>query len=68
LVRREAILVAPDDFVQVCLVNTGSGTPFISALELRPLKSSLYPQANATQGQGLLLSYRINFGADEIVR
>jgi hypothetical protein len=68
LVRREAILVAPDDFVQVCLVNTGSGTPFISALELRPLKSSLYPQANATQGQALLLSYRINFGADEIVR
>lgn len=66
LVRREAILVAPDDFVQVCLVNTGSGTPFISALELRPLKNSLYPQANATQG--LVLLGRVNFGADEIVR
>jgi hypothetical protein len=41
----------PDDFVHACLVNTGSGTPFISGLALRPLiKSSLYPQENATQG------------------
>ncbi|RLN28628.1 putative leucine-rich repeat receptor-like protein kinase [Panicum miliaceum] len=65
----EAIVVVPDDFVQVCLVNTGSGTPFISALELRPMKSSLYPHANATQG--LLLFDRRNFGpidAADIVR
>uniref|UniRef100_K3YET4 Malectin-like domain-containing protein n=1 Tax=Setaria italica TaxID=4555 RepID=K3YET4_SETIT len=48
LERLEAIVVVPDDYVQVCLVNTGSGTLFISALELRPLKSSLYEQANAT--------------------
>jgi hypothetical protein len=65
--RLEAIFVVPDDYVHVCLVNTGSGTPFISALELRPLKSSIYPQANATQGLALL--GRINFGqADAIVR
>ena len=50
----------PDDFVQVCLVNTGSGTPFISGLELRPLKSSIYPQVNVTQG--LVLLGRRNFG------
>ncbi|PUZ65101.1 hypothetical protein GQ55_3G196300 [Panicum hallii var. hallii] len=56
----EAIVVVPDDFVQVCLVNIGSGTPFISALELRPLKRKLYPQANATQG--LVLLGRANFG------
>ncbi|TKW26263.1 hypothetical protein SEVIR_3G176600v4 [Setaria viridis] len=65
----EAIVVVPDDFVQVCLVNTGTGTPFISGLDLRPLKSTLYPQANATQG--LVLLGRINFGptdATDIVR
>jgi hypothetical protein len=56
----EAIVLVPDDFVQVCLVNTGSGTPFISGLDLRPLKSTLYPQANATQG--LVLYARLNFG------
>ena len=56
----EAIVVVPDDFVQVCLVNTGTGTPFISGLDLRPLKSTLYPQANATQG--LVLYNRLNFG------
>lgn len=56
----EAIVVVPDDFVQVCLVNTGSGTPFISGLDLRPLKSTLYPQVNATQG--LSLYDRFNFG------
>jgi len=65
----EAIVVVPDDFVQVCLVNTGSGTPFISGLELRPLKSSIYPQVNATQG--LVLLARRNFGptdSTDIVR
>jgi hypothetical protein len=53
-VMLEAIVVVPDDFAQVCLVNIGSGTPFISALELRPLKRNLYPQANATHGLFLI--------------
>ncbi|KAF8727327.1 hypothetical protein HU200_018929 [Digitaria exilis] len=69
VVTLEAVVVVPDDSVQVCLVDTGSGTPFISALELRPLKNSLYPQANATQG--LVLFVRRNFGptdATDIVR
>ncbi|GJM89514.1 hypothetical protein PR202_ga05715 [Eleusine coracana subsp. coracana] len=60
VVIQEAIVVVPEDFVQVCLVNTGTGTPFITGLELRPLKSTLYPQANATQG--LVLVGRLNFG------
>jgi hypothetical protein len=65
----EAIVVVPDDFVQVCLVNTGTGTPFISGLSLRTLKRTLYPQVNATQGLSLLR--RMNFGptdAADIVR
>jgi hypothetical protein len=56
----EAIFVVPDGVVQVCLVNTGSGTPFISGLDLRPFKRALYPQVNATQG--LVLLDRWNFG------
>ncbi|VAH09497.1 unnamed protein product [Triticum turgidum subsp. durum] len=59
----EIIAVVPGESVQVCLVNTGSGTPFISALDLRPLKNGLYPMANATQG--LVLHTRANFGRDD---
>ncbi|KAI5019610.1 hypothetical protein ZWY2020_044498 [Hordeum vulgare] len=59
----EAIVVVPDDFVQVCLVNTGAGTPFISGIDLRPLKKTLYPQATATEG--LVLLGRLNFGPVE---
>ncbi|KAG8086153.1 hypothetical protein GUJ93_ZPchr0010g8644 [Zizania palustris] len=56
----EAIVVVPDDFVHVCLVNTGAGTPFISSLDLRPLENRLYPQVNVTQG--VVLLDRRNFG------
>ncbi|KAF6991205.1 hypothetical protein CFC21_008316 [Triticum aestivum] len=59
----EIITVVPDDYVQVCLVNTGAGTPFISSLDLRPLKNKLYPQADGSQG--LVLVARANFGAGD---
>nr|XP_040251935.1 probable LRR receptor-like serine/threonine-protein kinase At1g51820 [Aegilops tauschii subsp. strangulata] len=55
----EAIVIVPDDVVQVCLVNTGDGTPFISGLDVRPLKMSLYPQVTAVLG--LVLLGRVNF-------
>ncbi|VAH09517.1 unnamed protein product [Triticum turgidum subsp. durum] len=59
-VLAEVIAVIPDDSVQVCLVNIGLGTPFISELDLRPLENTLYRQANATQG--LVLIDRRNMG------
>ncbi|KAH6798250.1 hypothetical protein C2S52_022804 [Perilla frutescens var. hirtella] len=34
----EIIHVPKSEYLQVCLVNTGHGTPFISVLELRPLE------------------------------
>jgi hypothetical protein len=40
--------------LQVCLVNTGLGTPFISGLELRPLSATMYQEATATQSLFLL--------------
>ncbi|KAJ4821267.1 Leucine-rich repeat protein kinase family protein [Rhynchospora pubera] len=56
----EVITVAPADYVQVCLANTGGGTPFISSLDLRPLKDTLYLLANSTQS--LSLVKRLNAG------
>ncbi|XP_072959414.1 putative leucine-rich repeat receptor-like protein kinase At2g19210 [Typha angustifolia] len=60
--RYEAITVAVAEFIQVCLINTGGGTPFISSLEVRPLKSILYPAANASQS--LVLAFRVNMASD----
>ncbi|XBH76885.1 hypothetical protein VPH35_103458 [Triticum aestivum] len=62
----EAMVVVPDDYVHVCLVNTGDGTPFISALELRPLKSMLYPQVSPKQG--LNLHRRLDLGTGSKTR
>ena len=39
----DVIHVPTSDIIYVCFINTGSGIPFISALELRPLDKSLYP-------------------------
>ncbi|XP_047045454.1 putative leucine-rich repeat receptor-like protein kinase At2g19210 [Lolium rigidum] len=57
----EIITVISGDYLEVCLVNTGSGTPFISSLELRPLQNKLYPQADASRA--LVLAGRANAGA-----
>ncbi|VAH21468.1 unnamed protein product [Triticum turgidum subsp. durum] len=62
----EVIAYVYGGIVQVCLVNTGSGTPFITSLGLRPLKTTLYPQVNATQG--LVLITRSSFGTNKTVR
>ncbi|KAL0010233.1 hypothetical protein SO802_005341 [Lithocarpus litseifolius] len=39
---KELIHVPSETNLQVCLVNSGLGMPFISAIELRPLNSSTY--------------------------
>ncbi|KEH18245.1 LRR receptor-like kinase plant-like protein [Medicago truncatula] len=39
---REIIYTPSLDYIQPCLVNTGKGTPFISAIELRPLNNTAY--------------------------
>jgi hypothetical protein len=50
----EAVAVAPAEFLQVCLVNRGLGTPFISGLDLRPLQEDMYPDATVNQSLALL--------------
>uniref|UniRef100_A0A0E0HBF4 Protein kinase domain-containing protein n=1 Tax=Oryza nivara TaxID=4536 RepID=A0A0E0HBF4_ORYNI len=60
--------------IAVCLVNTGSGTPFISGLDLRSLPANFYPEANVAQSLVLLSFFRetvsfgfnrFHFGTDE---
>uniref|UniRef100_A0A453JXC5 Malectin-like domain-containing protein n=1 Tax=Aegilops tauschii subsp. strangulata TaxID=200361 RepID=A0A453JXC5_AEGTS len=53
----EAVVVSPADFFQVCLVDIGQGTPFISGLDLRPLRAAMYPEATVNQSL-LLLNLR----------
>ncbi|RWR78151.1 putative LRR receptor-like serine/threonine-protein kinase [Cinnamomum micranthum f. kanehirae] len=57
--RNEIIMVASLDYISVCLVNTGNGTPYISALELRRLNNLAYRAAN--ESQSLRLLYRNHF-------
>ncbi|XP_034696053.1 probable LRR receptor-like serine/threonine-protein kinase At1g05700 isoform X2 [Vitis riparia] len=62
ILRKEIIHIPKTDYIDVCLVNNGSGTPFISALELRPLDNSSY---NKTELGSLLLSNRWDFGSEQ---
>ncbi|XP_047059011.1 probable LRR receptor-like serine/threonine-protein kinase At1g51810 [Lolium rigidum] len=47
-VWKEVITVAPSKSLSVCLINFGSGVPFISTLELRPLLDAMYPFVNTS--------------------
>ncbi|KAK0597961.1 hypothetical protein LWI29_030248 [Acer saccharum] len=60
IVSKEIIHVPPTNYVDVCLGNKGSGTPFISSLELRPLVNSSYP---SNLGTSLLLYSRLDVGS-----
>ena len=46
----DVIHVPLTDYIDVCLVNTGRGVPFISSLELRHLDNSIYQ----THGRALM--------------
>ncbi|XP_031286023.1 putative leucine-rich repeat receptor-like protein kinase At2g19210 [Pistacia vera] len=59
IVNKEIIHTPKNNYIYVCLVNTDSGTPFISALELRPLKNTTY----VTQSGSLQLKGRWYAGA-----
>ncbi|KAJ7963123.1 Serine/threonine protein kinase [Quillaja saponaria] len=59
IVQKEIIHVSSTDYLEVCLVNTGSGTPFISAFDLRHIPTTIY----RTQFSSLVLLSRSNFGS-----
>ena len=54
----EIIHVPKFDYIEVCLVNTGHGIPFISALEIRPMKNNIY----VTENGSLSTFLRLDFG------
>ena len=58
-VELEIIHVPSQDYIQICLVDTGSGTPFISAIEIRTLGSNIY----VTQSGSLSLFMRLDIGS-----
>ncbi|KAM0859132.1 hypothetical protein ACQ4PT_047415 [Festuca glaucescens] len=62
----EAVFVAWSSWVPVCPVNTGTGTPFVNTVELRPLQASLYPDVTITQS--ISTYHRINTGANSFTR
>ncbi|XP_022997845.1 LRR receptor-like serine/threonine-protein kinase IOS1 [Cucurbita maxima] len=55
----EIIHITTSNQVQVCLVNTGNGVPFISAIELRPLPNTSY----VTLSGSLTAFLRLDVGA-----
>ncbi|KAK1354976.1 putative leucine-rich repeat receptor-like protein kinase [Heracleum sosnowskyi] len=54
----EIIHVPTSEYIHVCLVNTGHGTPFISSLELRYFNNSMY----TAEFGSLQLFARLDFG------
>ncbi|KAL4625878.1 hypothetical protein ACB092_05G057100 [Castanea dentata] len=57
---KELIHVPPLNYIQLCLVNTQRGTPFISAIELRPLPNSTY----VTTDGSLEPFWRVDVGSE----
>ncbi|KAM7254475.1 hypothetical protein ACFE04_003855 [Oxalis oulophora] len=56
----ELIHVLSSDYLDVCLVDKGRGTPFISALELRLIDADIYE----TQIGSLQLYFRVDVGSN----
>ncbi|KAM3257045.1 hypothetical protein ACQJBY_049417 [Aegilops geniculata] len=61
----EAVFIAWASWVPVCLVNTGTGTPFVNTVELRPLEASLYP--DVTTNESISTFARNKLGANNTI-
>ncbi|KAM4111064.1 hypothetical protein ACJW30_05G039900 [Castanea mollissima] len=57
----DIIHVPLTDYIDVCLINTGHGVPFISSLELRLLDNSIYQ----TQGRALVKIWGYDVGRND---
>ena len=58
---KDVIHVPTTDSIDVCLLDTNSGTPFISSLQIRPLRDdSIY---KTKPGYQLILLQRLDYGA-----
>lgn len=59
IVRKEIIHMPTSNYTYICLLNTGLGTPFISAIEFRPLNNDSY----VAESGSLNLYVRWNYGS-----
>ena len=66
--RKEIIIVAAADSVQVCLPNTERGTPFISELDLRPLPFPAYNLVNDSSSSIVFHTDRKNYEKQAQIR
>ncbi|KAG9456526.1 hypothetical protein H6P81_001034 [Aristolochia fimbriata] len=66
--RKEIVVVATGDFIPVCLVNTGKGAPFISALEARLVKDNMYQQASYNQSLRAMSLFDAASSSEKITR
>ncbi|KAL1338387.1 hypothetical protein AAHE18_10G207000 [Arachis hypogaea] len=67
----EIIHIASQEYINICLVNTGHGTPFISTIDLRPLKNDTYSITPPSAVGSLVNYYRDDFGysfSDDYIR
>ncbi|KAJ3678556.1 hypothetical protein LUZ60_002359 [Juncus effusus] len=65
----EIITLASTDYFMVCLINTGDGTPFISALELRRINdTALYREVNSSYALVYSERYNLGYPVDDVVR
>ncbi|KAM7468974.1 hypothetical protein LguiA_007157 [Lonicera macranthoides] len=64
--RYEIIHIPTSDYINICFINTGYGTPFVSSLELRSLSDTIY----VTNSGSLEFFIRWDLGSttDEYVR
>ncbi|XP_042412973.1 putative leucine-rich repeat receptor-like protein kinase At2g19210 [Zingiber officinale] len=65
----EVVAVAVAGNISVCLVDKGSGTPFVSAVELRPVPDTVM-HSWFNQTQNLILFLRVDLGTatDKVLR
>ncbi|KMZ61345.1 putative Protein kinase [Zostera marina] len=64
----EILAYASRNWMSVCLVNTDSGTPFITSLELRPLDDYMYPLVMPNQTSVLFRRRNIQPIAKKTIR
>lgn len=65
VVTKELLHIPTSNVTYICLVNTGHGVPFISALELRVILRDAY----STHTTSVALQQRLDFGnEDKIIR
>ncbi|VAH65161.1 unnamed protein product [Triticum turgidum subsp. durum] len=65
---KEVLTVAPGNNLSVCLINFGTGTPFVSSLELRPLQDVMYPFVNSSVSISYFKRFRFGNATEYITR